>query len=120
VTQKSHSRHVLVRLFAVRSPRVTGGSSSPPRVGMWTAAGPRTGGAAAAGGESSRMLPAMKVTALETLFCDAGWRPWIFLKATSDDGLSGWAEITDSHGSPRGLAGVVAEPAPPVLPPRPS
>ena len=51
----------------------------------------------------------MKVAKLETLFCDAGWRPWIFLKATADDGAVGWAEITDSHGSPRGLAGIVED-----------
>ncbi|HXY86010.1 MAG TPA: mandelate racemase/muconate lactonizing enzyme family protein [Gaiellaceae bacterium] len=57
----------------------------------------------------------MKVTGLETLICDAGWRPWIFLKATTDDGLVGWAEVTDSHGSPRGLAGVVEDLAPLVL-----
>jgi galactonate dehydratase len=54
----------------------------------------------------------MKVARLETLFCDAGWRPWIFLKATADDGAVGWAEITDSHGSPRGLAGIVEDLAP--------
>jgi galactonate dehydratase len=57
----------------------------------------------------------MKVARLETLFCDAGWRPWIFLKATSDDGAVGWAEITDSHGSPRGLAGIVEDLAPHVV-----
>jgi galactonate dehydratase len=57
----------------------------------------------------------MKVAALETFFCDAGWRPWIFLKATTDDGLVGWAEITDSHGSPRGLAGIVEDLAPVVV-----
>ena len=57
----------------------------------------------------------MKVASLETLTCDAGWRPWIFLKATTDDGLVGWAEITDSHGSPRGLAGIVEDLAPRVL-----
>jgi galactonate dehydratase len=57
----------------------------------------------------------MKVAQLETLFCDAGWRPWIFLKATADDGLIGWAEITDSHGSPRGLAGIVEDLAPLVV-----
>ena len=49
------------------------------------------------------------------IFCDAGWRPWIFLKATTDDGLVGWAEITDSHGSPRGLAGIVEDLAPLVV-----
>ncbi|MBA2642246.1 MAG: mandelate racemase/muconate lactonizing enzyme family protein [Actinobacteria bacterium] len=57
----------------------------------------------------------MKVASLEMLFCDAGWRPWIFLKATADDGLVGWAEITDSHGSPRGLAGIVEDLAPLVV-----
>ncbi len=57
----------------------------------------------------------MKVAQLETLFCDAGWRPWIFLKATADDGAVGWAEITDSHGSPRGLAGIVEDLAPLVV-----
>jgi galactonate dehydratase len=57
----------------------------------------------------------MKVTELETLYCDAGWRPWIFLKATTDDGTVGWAEITDSHGSPRGLAGIVEDLAPNVV-----
>jgi galactonate dehydratase len=57
----------------------------------------------------------MKVARLETLFCDAGWRPWIFLKATADDGAVGWAEITDSHGSPRGLAGIVEDLAPLVV-----
>ena len=57
----------------------------------------------------------MKVASLETLFCDAGWRPWIFLKATTDDGLVGWAEITDSHGSPHGLAGIVEDLSPVVI-----
>jgi L-alanine-DL-glutamate epimerase-like enolase superfamily enzyme len=57
----------------------------------------------------------MKITQLETLYCDAGWRPWIFLKATTDDDAVGWAEITDSHGSPRGLAGIVADLAPLVV-----
>jgi L-alanine-DL-glutamate epimerase-like enolase superfamily enzyme len=57
----------------------------------------------------------VKVASLETLTCDAGWRPWIFLKATTDDGLVGWAEITDSHGSPRGLAGIVEDLAPLVV-----
>ncbi len=57
----------------------------------------------------------MRVDRIETLFCDAGWRPWIFLKVTTDDGLVGWAEITDSHGSPRGLAGIVDDLAPLVI-----
>src|SRR5919109_969295 len=57
----------------------------------------------------------MKVAQLDTLYCDAGWRPWIFLKATTDDGAVGWAEITDSHGSPHGLSGIVDDLAPLVV-----
>jgi galactonate dehydratase len=57
----------------------------------------------------------VKVASLETLFCDAGWRPWIFVKATGDDGSVGWAEVTDSHGSPRGIAGIVQDLAPLVV-----
>ena len=57
----------------------------------------------------------MKVASIETLYCDAGWRPWIFLKVQTDDGLVGWAEVTDSHGSPRGLAGIVEDLAPLVV-----
>ena len=61
------------------------------------------------------MLAAVKLARLETLFCDAGWRPWIFLKGETEDGLVGWSEITDSHGSPRGLAGIVEDLAPLVV-----
>ncbi len=57
----------------------------------------------------------MKLVSLETLSCDAGWRPWLFVKATTDDGLVGWSEVTDSHGSPTGLAGVVSDLAPLVV-----
>jgi L-alanine-DL-glutamate epimerase-like enolase superfamily enzyme len=57
----------------------------------------------------------VKVATLETLICDAGWRPWIFVKATTDDGLVGWSEITDSHGSPSGLAGIVDDLSPLVV-----
>ena len=57
----------------------------------------------------------MKLASLETLSCDAGWRPWLFVKATTEDGLVGWSEVTDSHGSPTGLAGVVSDLAPLVV-----
>jgi L-alanine-DL-glutamate epimerase-like enolase superfamily enzyme len=57
----------------------------------------------------------MKVASIETRFCDAGWRPWIFLKLTTDDGFVGWSEVTDSHGSPRGIAGIVEDLAPLVV-----
>lgn len=57
----------------------------------------------------------MRVARLETLRCDAGWRPWLFVRAQTEDGLVGWSEVTDSHGSPSGLQGVVADLAPLVV-----
>lgn len=54
----------------------------------------------------------MKITSVDTLFCDAGWRPWTFIKIGTDEGVVGWSECTDSHGSPRGIAGVVSDLAP--------
>ena len=51
----------------------------------------------------------MKITDIEVLHCDAGWRPWTFVKISTDGGIVGWSECTDSHGSPRGLEGVVKD-----------
>lgn len=51
----------------------------------------------------------MKITRIQTLHCDAGWRPWSFIKITTDEGLIGYSECTDSHGSPLGITGVVKE-----------
>ncbi len=57
----------------------------------------------------------MKITNVETLFCDAGWRPWIFIKITTDKGLIGYSEITDSNGSPRAIAGCIDDLKPLLL-----
>ncbi len=57
----------------------------------------------------------MKVSRIETLYCDAGWRPWIFVKVTADNDMVGWSEITDSHGSPRGLGGIIEDLSPLVI-----
>src|SRR3989338_2971403 len=51
----------------------------------------------------------MKITSVEMMHADAGWRPWSFVKIMTDEGLVGWSECTDSHGSPRGMAGVVED-----------
>jgi len=51
----------------------------------------------------------MKITKIEDLHCDAGWRPWTFIKISTDEGLVGWSECSDSHGSPRGLEGVIKD-----------
>lgn len=57
----------------------------------------------------------MKIKSLEVLTCDAGWRPWIYLKMVTDEGLIGWSEITDSHGSPKGLRGIIEDLSPLVV-----
>ena len=49
----------------------------------------------------------MKVTKVETLRCDAGWRTFSFLKVMTDDGLIGWSEYNESFGS-AGLSEVIA------------
>lgn len=51
----------------------------------------------------------MKIATVEVLHCDAGWRVWTFIKIVSDDGLVGWSECTDSHGSPRAIEGVIKD-----------
>ena len=42
----------------------------------------------------------MKVTGLEVLQCDAGWRNYCFLKLTTDEGIVGWSEFDEGFGSP--------------------
>lgn len=51
----------------------------------------------------------MKIKKIETLHCDAGWRPWSFIKVSTDEGIAGYSECTDSHGSPWGICGVVKD-----------
>jgi len=57
----------------------------------------------------------MKITQVETLHCDAGWRPWTFIKISTDEGITGYSECTDSHGSPHGIEGVVKDLSPLLL-----
>ncbi len=56
----------------------------------------------------------MKVTGIETLQCDAGWRIFSFLKLTTSDGVIGWSEFNESFGS-AGLSGVIEALAPIVI-----
>ena len=37
----------------------------------------------------------MKITNIETLIVDAGWRPWMFVKVETDEGITGWGECSD-------------------------
>jgi L-alanine-DL-glutamate epimerase-like enolase superfamily enzyme len=48
----------------------------------------------------------MKITKVETLRADAGWRMFSFLKVTTGDGIIGWSEFNESFGS-TGLADVI-------------
>jgi len=48
----------------------------------------------------------MKITKIEDLHCDAGWRDFSFLKITTDDGLVGWSEYNEGYGS-AGLTAVI-------------
>jgi L-alanine-DL-glutamate epimerase-like enolase superfamily enzyme len=54
----------------------------------------------------------MKIANIEMFHADAGWRPWSFIKVTTQCGLVGWSECTDSHGSPRGMEGVICDLSP--------
>ena len=48
----------------------------------------------------------MKILALETMQADAGWRIFSFLKITTDQGIDGWSEFSESFGS-AGLSDVI-------------
>lgn len=51
----------------------------------------------------------MKIKDVTTLFVNAGWRPWIFVRIETRCGIVGWSECTDSHGSPNGIKGIIDE-----------
>jgi len=48
----------------------------------------------------------MRITKIEDLHCNAGWRDFAFLKISTDEGVVGWSEFMESYGS-EGLAGVI-------------
>ena len=50
----------------------------------------------------------MKITRVEALHADGGWRPWTFVRVETDDGLVGWGECSDNR-SPYGIAGCVRD-----------
>ena len=51
----------------------------------------------------------MKITSISVFHADAGWRPWTFVKISTNEGIIGWSECSDSHGSPRGIEGVIKD-----------
>ena len=48
----------------------------------------------------------MRITTIEDLHCNAGWRDFSFLKISTDEGLVGWSEYMESYGS-QGLSEVI-------------
>ena len=50
----------------------------------------------------------MKIAKVQAVHCDAGWRPWTFVRVETDDGLVGWGECSDGR-NPRGVAACVAD-----------
>ncbi len=49
----------------------------------------------------------MKITAIETFLVDAGWRPWTFVKVTTDAGLVGYGECSSK--TPYGVVGAIKD-----------
>lgn len=48
----------------------------------------------------------MKITEIKTFVVDAGWRPWVFVKIETDEGVTGCGECSDGK-NPWGIVGVV-------------
>ena len=49
-----------------------------------------------------------RVTRLETLACDAGWRNYHFVKLVTEDGIAGWSEYDEGFGAPGVSAAIAA------------
>jgi galactonate dehydratase len=50
----------------------------------------------------------LKITRVETLHCDGGWRPWSFVKIQTDEGITGYGECFDRE-APWAIAGAVRD-----------
>ena len=48
----------------------------------------------------------MRITKIETLTADGGWRNFSFVKLSTDEGLVGWSEYNEGYGS-AGLTAVI-------------
>lgn len=50
----------------------------------------------------------MKITGIETFVVDAGWRPWQFTAVRTDDGVTGYGEMSDGR-NPYGIVNTVRD-----------
>ncbi len=56
----------------------------------------------------------MKITHIEPFLIDAGWRPWIYVKVETDEGITGWGECSDSR-TPHAIVGAIRDFAPRLI-----
>ena len=56
----------------------------------------------------------MRIAKLKTIQADAGWRVFSFLKMTTDEGLTGWAEYIDNFGISGSVTALIPRYAPVV------
>src|SRR4029078_9474802 len=49
----------------------------------------------------------MKITKVEVMKADAGWRDFSFLKLSTDEGLVGWSEYNEDFGAPNATSDLV-------------
>ena len=56
----------------------------------------------------------LKITGIETFIVDAGWRPWIFVKVETDDGVTGYGECSEGR-NPWAVAGAIRDFTPLLL-----
>ena len=50
----------------------------------------------------------MKITEIETFVVDAGWRPWQFVAVRTDEGITGYGEVSDGR-TPYGIVGTITD-----------
>ena len=56
----------------------------------------------------------MKITDIETFVVDAGWRPWQYCAVRTDEGITGYGEMSDGR-NPYGVVGTVSDYEPILL-----
>ena len=56
----------------------------------------------------------MKIIKVEPFLVDGGWRPFIFVKVETDEGITGWGECTDPR-SPNGVVGTIKDLTPALI-----
>ena len=49
----------------------------------------------------------MRITKIETLKADGGWRDFSFVKLSTDEGLIGWSEYNEDFGAPNATSDLI-------------